>query len=316
MVSENDNNNQRRNSGRLQSSSLNVGEIKKQIEEGMKKGIEKEVGNEGTLKNIAKSEPIKDLKEEILKKAEEKENDYKMKIGEHQTRGTLKEEFKTDQARIKDVSARQAAALKYKEKSAREAEKEVDKKLKEMNAMQGSRIKRKIASKVAGKVMSEMAYEIAQKMSAEANKGGINAIVIILVTLIMAIWLDVVDILVEVGLVVAIASLVGAIPGAVIGFLIWLSNFFLSLIIVFFWMAVLGGGHKKWFWKRLLRLILVVVLVEAIPIVDLLPWTIFTVCWNWYDFEKDKRKAKKSSKEFKIEYQKTGKINKKYAGYL
>ena len=315
MVSENDNDNQR-NSGRSQSSSLNVGQLKKQIEDGMKKEIEKEVGSEGTLKNIAKSKPVKDLKGEILKKAEEKENDYKMRINEHQTKGTLKEGFKADQARIKDTSARQAVAIKHKKESAREAEKEVDKRLKEMEVMQGSRIKRKIASKVAGKVISEMAYEIAQKMAERANRGGINAIVIILVTLIIAIWIDAIDILMEIGLAVAVASLVGAIPGAIIGFLIWLSNFFLSLIIVFFWMAVLGGGHKKWFWKRVARLFFLVIFVEAIPYVDLLPWTIFTVCWNWYDFEKDKRKSKKDSKEFKIEFQKTGKINKKYAGYF
>jgi hypothetical protein len=315
MVSENDNDNQR-NSGRLQSSSLGVGQIKKQIEKGMKDGIKKEIGSEKAIENIKRGKPVEDLKEEIWKRLERENEIMGNKNADYGARKSLKEEFKADQARIKDVSARQTAALKYKKESAREAEKEANKRLKEMEAMQGSRIKRKIASKVVGKVVSEMAYEIAQKMAERANRGGINAIVIILVTLILAIWIDAIDILMEIGLAVAVASLVGAIPGAVVGFLIWLSNFFLSLIIVFFWMAVLGGGHKKWFWKRVARLFFLVIFVEAIPYVDLLPWTIFTVCWNWYDFEKDKRKAKKDSKEFKIEFQKTSKINKKYAGYF
>ncbi len=309
MVFESDNNRQR-NSGRSQSSSsLGVKEIKKQIEKGMKEGLEKGMGYKGAFKNIPNSEPVKNLKEEILKRAEEEKKRMEYQgINDNRTKKTLKEEYKDDKIRIKDVSARQAAALKHKKKSAREAEKEVDKRLKEMNAMQGSYIKRKVASKVAGKATSEIAYQIAQKMSAEANKGGVNAIVIIAVTFIIAIWIDLIDILTA----IALTSIIGA----VLGFVIWLSNFFLSLVIVFFWMAVLGGGHRKFFWKLLIRLIVVVIFVEQVPYLDLIPWTLFTVSWNSYDFFKSIKKAKKDETAFQTEFIATDQINKKYASYL
>jgi len=312
MISGNDKN-QRRNAGRLRPSSLSVGQIKKQIE----KGINKE-----TFENIKESKPIKDLKGEIWERLEEenkiRENkeasSYRARLEGYEAKESLKEEFEADQARVKNTSVRQANALKHKKKATKEAEKEVNKKLKEMG--QGSSAKRKVASKVTGKAMSEMAYRIAQKMEEEINKGGINTIVIILVTLFIAIWTDTVDILTEIGVVAAVVSVIGAIPGAALGFVIWASNLFLSLIIIFFWMAVLGGGHKKFFWKRLIRLIFFVVLVEAIPIIDLLPWAIVMVCWNWFDLAKDKRKATKDFNKFKTEFKATGKINKKYAGYV
>ncbi len=303
MVFESDNNRQR-NSGRSQSSSsLGIKEIKRQVEKGMKK----EMG-EGALKNIPESKPVKNLKEEILKRAEkEKERMEDKGVIDYQTKKTLKEEYKEykdDKIRIKDISARQAAALKHK----KEAEKEVNKRIEEMNAMQGSYIKRKVASKVAGKATSEIAYAIAQKMSAEANKGGVNAIVIIAVTFIIAIWIDLIDILTA----IALTSIIGA----VLGFVIWLSNFFLSLVIVFFWMAVLGGGHKKFFWKLLIRLIVVVIFVEQVPYLDLIPWTLFIVSWNSYDFFKSIKKAKKDETAFQTEFIATDQINKKYASYL
>ena len=141
------------------------------------------------------------------------------------------------------------------------------------------------------------------------NPKNINAKVIIVVTLIIAIWVDLVDILVA----VALTSIIGA----VLGFVIWLSNFFLSLIIVFFWMAVLGGGHKKFFWKLLIRLIVLVIIAEQVSYLDLVPWTVFTVFWNSYDFFKSIRKAKKDSVEFKTEFQATRRISAKHAeGYV
>lgn len=318
MVSGNDNNNQG-NPGRLQSSS--VERIKKQIEEGMKKGIEKEIGSEGTLKNIAKSEPVKDLKEEILKRAEKERERMEYKgVTDYQTKKTLKEEYEDDKIRIKDVSARQAAAIKLKKESEREAEKEVNKRLKEMNVMQGSRIKRRIASKVMGKVTSEMAYRIAQKMSEAANKGGIYAIVIILLTLFMALYTDVIDVLVEIfALIIAFLGIVsvagipiGVIVGA-IGIIAWVSNFFVSLTILFFWMFTLGGGHKKWFWKIVIRLAFGLLIAESIPYLDLLPIATFMVCWNWHDFAKERKKANKNLAEFKTEFYQTGRVSKKHA---
>ena len=286
---------------------LGVKEIKEQIEKGMKEELEKDLGYKGAFKNLGKSKPVEDLKEGIWKRAEKERERMEHKgVGDYQAKKRLKEEFKNDQVRIKDISTRQTAALKHKEKSTKEAEKEAAKRLEEMGAMQ-SGIKRKIVSKAVGKATSEMAYAIAQKMAAEANKGGINAKVIIVVTLIIAIWVDLVDILVA----VALTSIIGA----VLGFVIWLSNFFLSLIIVFFWMAVLGGGHKKFFWKLLIRLIVLVLIVEQISYLDLVPWTVLTVFWNSYDFFKSIRKAKKDSVEFKTEFCATNKINAKYANY-
>ena len=259
MAFENDNNKQG-SSGRSQSSSpLGVKEIIRQVEEGMKKGLEKEMGYKGAFKNIPNSKPVKDLKEEVWKRAEKERERMEHKgVVDHRMKKTLKEEYEDDKIRIKDISARQTVALKYKEKSIKEAEREADRRIKEMGAMQGSIIKRKIVSKAAGKATGEMAYRIAQRMAAEANKGGINATVIIAVTFAIAIWIDLVD-LVKIFLD---ASVIGIIIAA----LIWLSNLFLSLVIIFFWMAVLGGGHKKFFWKLLIRLIVFVVCVEQIEL--------------------------------------------------
>ena len=305
MVSENDNNKQG-NSGRSQSSSpLGVKEIKRQIEKGMKEGLEKGMGYKGAFKNIPKSKPIKDLKEEVWKRAEkERERMEDKGVADYQTKKSLKEEYKDDKIRIKDISARQAAALKHK----KEAEKEADRRLKEMGAMQGSYVKRKIVSKVTGKATSEMAYKIAQKMAVEANKDGINVAIIIATTALIACWIDLIDILT--------ALFLTSILGAVLGFILWLSNFFLSLVIVFFWMAVLGGGHKKFFWKLLIRLIVVVVFVEQVPYLDLVPWTVLIVIWNIFDFTMNRTKAKKDLKEFQTEFMATDQINKKYASYL
>ena len=315
MISGNDN--EQGNPGRSQSSSLDAGEIKKQIKEGIKNGLKRGVNRE-TFKNIKGSEPIKNLEKEIWKKVEEKEkmkskgaDDYRMKKG-------LKEEFEDDQARIKDVSARQVAALKHKEESTKEAEKEVNRRLKEMGVQ--SSIKRRMISRATGKATSEMAYRIAQKMAEAANRGGIYAIVIILLTLFMALYTDVIDVLVEIfaliiaflGIVSVVGIPIGVIVGA-IGIIAWVSNFFVSLMIIFFWMFVLGGGHKKWFWKRLIRLVLGLLVVESIPYLDLLPIATFMVCWNWYDFAKEKKKANKDLAELETELYQTGRVSQKHA---
>lgn len=322
MISENSNNKQKNSERSQSSSSLGVKEIKKQIEEGMKEGLEKEMGYKGAFKNIGKSKPVKDLKEEILKRAEKERDriEYKGVNNNYQTKKSLKEEYEDDKIRIKTTSARQAAALNYKKKSERKAEEEVNKRLKKMNAMQGSRTKRKIASKVVGKATSEMAYRIAQKMSEAANKGGIYAIVIVLLTLLMAIYTDVIDIITEViALIIAflgIASVagipIGVITGAM-GIVVWTSNFVVSLTILFFWMFTLGGGHSKIFWKFIIRLILGLLVAESIPYLDLLPIATFVVCWNWHDFAKEKRKANKDLAEFQTEFRATGKISTKHA---
>lgn len=316
MASENDNN-KRRNAGRLQSPSPNVAQSAPldatQIKEQIKRGMEKEAQGKGGKKGVEainESKPIKDLKEDITKRAEEKKRQDNANFTEDRRR-----EISNNKIQIRETDKRQAKALGHKSEAERKADKEVDKKLKEMGAMQGSYVKRKIVSKVTGKVISETAYAASQKMAAEANKGGVGAIVIILITLMIAVLIDTVDILMEIGLAAAIVSAVGAIPGAIIGFFIWLINFLLSLVIVFFWMIVLGGGHKKWFWKLLTRLIIFVLFVEAIPVVDLLPWTVFTVCWNWYDFAKSIKQAKKDSEELEIVFKKTGKLSKNAANY-
>ena len=303
----------------IKNDKLGIKEIKKQLEEGMKEGLEKGMEYKGALKNIGKSKPVEDLKEEFWKRAEkEKKRMEHEGVADYQTEKSLKEEYEDDKIRIKDVSARQTAALKYKEKSTREAEEEVNKRLKEMNAMQGSKIKRKIASKIAGKATHQMAYRIAQKMSEAANRGGIYAIVIILMTLLMAIYTDVIDVLVEIfALIIAflgIASVIGIPIGVIIGaigIIAWISNFFVSLTILFFWMFALGGGHSKRFWRFVIRLILGLLVAESIPYLDLLPIATFVVCWNWYDFAKEKRKANKNLAEFKAEFYQTERVSKK-----
>ena len=319
MISGNDNNKQE-NSGRSQSSSsLGVKEIKRQIEKGIKEGLGKGMGYKEALKNTPNSEPVKGLKEEIWKRAEKERERIEHKgVADHQMEKSLKEKYEDDKMRIKDVSARQTAALKHKEKSAREAEKEVNKRLEEMGAMQG--IKRKVVSKAVGRATSEMAYKIAQKMSEAANRGGVYAIVIILLTLLMALYTDVIDVLVEIfaliitflGILSVVGIPIGVIVGA-IGIIAWVSNFFVSLAILFFWMFTLGGGHSKRFWRFIIRLVLGLLVVESIPYLDLLPIATFVVCWNWHDFAKEKRKANKDLAEFQTELRTTGRISAKHA---
>lgn len=136
-------------------------------------------------------------------------------------------------------------------------------------------------AKLASRAVGEAAYRIATKLQETANRGGHWAILVFIITLVIALIIDALDIAGE--------FLIETIIGTIIVFLI---NFCLSLIIMFFWTFVLGGGHPKWFWKRVIRMLVGFFAVEAIPILELFPFTTFIVCWNWHDFQKERNEAK------------------------
>ncbi len=220
----------------------------------------------------------------------------------------------SDRARIQGSEARRAEAQRIKEEAIKEAikksAKKIDKDLKKSPEMK--RVKRKAAARLASRVMGEAAYALAQKMSVQANAGGAGAIIIIIFTLFLAFITDLIDILGELGATALIVSVVGAAFGLVIGGLLWLFNLLCALTITLFWVLVLGGGHKKYFWKRVIRTIFGLLVVESIPYIDILPFAMLMVCWNWYDFAKDKKKAKDDLKAFEKDFKKNQKVKPEY----
>ncbi|MEA1936682.1 MAG: Yip1 family protein [Patescibacteria group bacterium] len=215
----------------------------------------------------------------------------------------LKSGLAADRARVQGSEARRAEAQKIKKEAIKETKKKIDK---EIPKMKGAK------AKIASKVLGAAVYSLAQKMEERANAGGAGAIIIILFTLFLAAITDFIDILGEIGATVLIVSIVGSAIGLIIGGLLWLFNLLCALTIIIFWMLVLGGGHKKYFWKRVIRTIIIVFFVEAIPYVDIFPFAVLMVCWNWYDFAKDKKKAKNDLKALESEFKKNRKIKTKY----
>ena len=288
MVSENDNDKQK-NTGRLQSSFLNVEQIKKQIEEGIKKGIEKETGNEGTLKNIAKSKPVKDLKEEILKKVEEKKSEQGHS-GEKKDllRNDLKELQRQD--RLHPQESRESQVRKIREESRLEAEQAIEEASKQITDR-----KTKLAMKIAGKQMDAVAYAISQKMAAEANKGGIHAVIPIAMTYLISLGKDLLDF-----------TGIGAIAGIVTGILA-------GTIIALFWIQTSGGWKGGYIQRKLIKKIIIKIglaaFIETLPGPNLIPTFIIMNLWSHLDFIRSNRKAKNDHKKFVNEYKIKRKIN-------
>ena len=300
MVSENDNDNQR-NSGRLQSPSLNVEQIKKQIEKGMKDGIEEEMGSEGAFKDIAKSKSIKDLKGEILKKAEEKGSGQKSSLY-----NDLKELQR--QNRLHPQESRENQVRKIREQSRRESEQvteEASKQIKDRKA--------RMAMKIAGKQMDAVAYAISQKMAAEAKKGGVHAVVPITMTYLLALSKDVLDALLN----VLDITVVGAVVVTAVGIL---SSIFVGIVIALFWVQVSGGWKGGIIRRKLIKKILVkygiAILIDSAAVINIIPTFFIINIWTHYDFHKSNKKAGSDHNKFKTEYQATRKINEKYAGYF
>lgn len=164
---------------------------------------------------------------------------------------------------------------------AKEIKKGAQKKMEKKLSKTMSKGKAKLISKATG----EVAYRIAMKLKEMANRGGHWAILVFIFTFVIAVVIDILDIFGD----LLVETIIGII-------LIFLINFFLSLVILFFWTFVLGGGHPKWFWKRVIRMIIGFFVVEAIPILEIFPFTTFIVCWNWYDFQKERHEAKEQLK--------------------
>ncbi len=182
--------------------------------------------------------------------------------------------IKADSIRV-DPADREAEAQRIRKEAEEKVEKELKKNVKGYKA------------KIASRVLGEAAYRIATELAKKANKGGSWAFFVFLITLGIAIIIDFLDIFGEL--------LIETIVGTIIIFLICTA---LSLINTFFWLFVLGGGHPKWFWKVLIRMLVGFFIVESIPILELLPFTVIIVCWNWHDYTKERNEAKKELKTF------------------
>ena len=283
-------------------------ELKEKIQKSVRDSFEKKGG-------------YKAYNEELKKDEEKNRDDYLRKMNDvpspsnrfnvdPRSPEALRSGLAADRARIQNPIARETEAQRIKEEAIKKAEKEIGKKIQKHPRMK--RVKGKIAAKVASRITGEAAYTIAQKMAQKANAGGSGAIIIILFTVFLATTTDVIDILVEIGFVAFVVSIIGTIPGVVLRVIIWFIDFLCAFIILIFWTLVLGGGHKKWFWKRVIRMLIVLIGLESLPGIGLLPLATLMVFWNWYDFAKDKKKAKDDLRAFESEFKKTRKIKPKY----
>lgn len=322
-------------------------DLKKKIQESLRNSFDRNVGGEGKMENPK----IRKLEEDIVEKVEEykksandtadryKKKGYQtynkeLKKDEERNRDDYSREINdvpslsnrpdahsnspaafrkglaADRARIEGFAAREAEAQRIKKKAVKEAEKKINKDLSEHPKMKG--LKSKIAAEVISRVMGEAAYVISQKMAERANAGGAGAIIVVLITIFLALLTDVIDILGEIGITALIVSVIGTVPGAILGVALWVFNFFCGLIIIYFWVFVLGGGHKKWLWKRVARTVFAILIAESIPYLDLIPFATLICLWNTYDFFKDKKKARNDLEAFENEFTKTRKINSKY----
>ena len=295
MVSENDNNN-RGSGGRLQSPPSDIRKVKEQIEKGMNKELEKEVRSEGTLKDIAKSKPIKDLKEEILKKVKEKGSEQKYSSGQkNSVYSDLKELQRQD--KLYSQENREGQIRKIREQSQHEAEQATEEASKQIKDRKG-----KIAMKIVGKQMDAVAYAIAQKMAEEAKKGGVHAVIPIVMTYLLAFGKDLLDF-------TGIGAIAGILTGIIVG-----------TIIALFWVQVSGGWKGGYIQRKLMKRIIIKIglaaVIESLPGPNLIPTFIVMNLWSHYDFYRSNKKVKNDHKEFKNEYAATRKINKKYADYV
>ncbi|MFA6097201.1 MAG: pro-sigmaK processing inhibitor BofA family protein [Candidatus Paceibacterota bacterium] len=207
----------------------------------------------------------------------------------------IKRGIAADNYRIKSQAGRNEEAQRIKSEAQREAERHMNHEFQKSARMSG--VKGRVASKIASRGVSEAAYQIASRLSEKAKQGGHWAVIVFIVTLLIAIIVDALDI---VG-----TLLIETILGWLIIFLI---NTLLSLIINIFWMLLAGGGHSKFFWKILVRYIIFGLILDSIPIIELFPFTVFMVCWNWYDYSKERSEAKQELKRFSKVYAKTGEI--------
>jgi len=295
--------------------------FKSELTDELKKKIKKSVAD-----SFEKKGGYKVYNEELKKDEEKNRTDYLRKMNDVSSPSNrfdvrpnspeaLRHGLASDRARIQGSVARQAEAQRMKIEATKKIKKKLDKDIQKSPKMKG--VKGKIAAKVASKVLGNAAYALTQKMTAEMNKGGPGAILVILFTLILALLTDAIDILGELGVTALIVSVLGSILGAIAGGLLWIFNFLCALIIMMFWMFILGGGHKKYFWKRIIRTVIGLLVVESIPYLDLLPFATLMVCWNWYDFAKDKKKAKDDLEAFEKDFKKSKRIKQEYVeGYV
>lgn len=266
-------NTQKENGGEM--SEEKIKEIKEKVRKQLEGSLEKKIDN-GMGGVVIQDEAGKEdaAKIKMIKAMAEKEG-----IDNPRSRiNLINSAIKADSIRV-DPANREAEAQRIRKEAEEKAEKEIRKEI--------GGIKGRIAAKVLSKVMGMAAYKMAQELSQKANKGGSWAFFVFLITLCIAVIIDVLDIFGEL--------LIETIIGTIIIFLICTT---LSLINTFFWLFVLGGGHPKWFWKVLIRMLVGFFIVESIPILELLPFTVIIVCWNWYDYTKERNEAKRELTSF------------------
>lgn len=203
--------------------------------------------------------------------------------------------------RIKNESQSDVQIEKIRKEAQEKSEKEAEEALKNIQDR-----KARFIIKLAGKHAEQAAYTIAAKMAKMADDGGMMAFFVMALSLFLAIIKDIIDIG-EVGLLAFLATIV-AIPVVIaIESVFWFINFGITLINIYFWTILLGGGHKKWFWKRIYKTILLSGL-DFLPGIDAIPFMTLMVLWNISDYYKARKEAKADLKKFMIDYKSTGKV--------
>jgi len=268
-------------------------ELTRQLRERILKSVEK---NE---KAMEKGKPPVGRKEESIKISNTKLGIENVEL--------LKRAIKADSVRIKNQTDREAEARRIKNETRKKAERKMNREFRKYG------VKGRIASKIASHVMSEAAYAIAAKLSEKATQGKFWGIIVFFITICIALVVDLLDIFGDAIAAVLVETAMGTVAVEV---LLWCIGFFLSMVILMFWILLAGGSHNKFFWKLFLRYVVFVFLIDSIPLLQMFPFSTFIVLWNWYDFRKEKKKAKKELKAFLESYAKTGKIKNQYANYV
>ncbi|MCK4918895.1 MAG: hypothetical protein KAS01_00745 [Candidatus Pacebacteria bacterium] len=280
--------------------------LKKKLIEKIKKGAEEK------MKEVKNSENIKD--HQNLNKLESKKSgiprlDSPSRLNLLPQNQRIEKKNKIN--RIKNESQSATRIKEMRTKAQERSEKEAGEALKNIQDR-----KARFIIKLAGKHAEQAAYTIATKMAKAADDGGIMAFLVIVLSLFLAITKDIIDIG-EIELLAFFATIV-AIPVVIaIEGVLWFINFGIALINIYFWTVLLGGGHKKWFWKRFYKTIILTGF-DFLPGIDVVPFTTLMVLWNISDYYKEKKKAKADLGKFIVDFKSTGKVNKattkKYIG--
>jgi len=255
--------------------------VRKQLEGSLEKNIDNGMGGIAIQDEAGRGDA--DKIKRIKNLAEQKNlNDQRNRIS------LINSAIKMDSARV-DPAGREAETQRIRKEAEEKMEKEMRKEI--------GGVKGKIAAKVLSKVMGLAAYKMAQGLSQKADQGKGQLAFVVVVTLLLAIAADLIDIKRDAIVVLSAATIILFIFGAAAWLILLLVSSFLTATISMFWMQLAGGGHSKLMWRILIRNVFGIFL-NSVPIFGDIPFTVIMVLWNWYDFAKERRKAKQELKTF------------------